>query len=77
MCGKTFFLLPKSQLASELQNHFKYDEEAENAFTEQFNFKRNDKRLKRFFVSLVIFQMSADPWALFEKFKKEFLQLET
>ena len=71
MCGKTFFLLPKSQLASELQNHFK------NAFTEQFNFKRNDKRLKRFFVSLVIFQMSADPWALFEKFKKEFLQLET
>ena len=52
------------------------DEEAENAFAEIFNKQRGDKRLKRFFVNLCIFQMAADAWAMFQKFKNELCSVQ-
>ena len=47
------------------------DNEAELAMQQAFDYTNSDNLLKCFFVNLVIHQMPADPWALFQKFKKE------
>ena len=37
-----------------------------------FNYTKNDAILKPFFVNLCLFQLASNPWALFQKFHKEF-----
>ena len=45
------------------------DEEAENALSEAFNHIKNDQALKYFYVALMVHQMAASPWTIFQKFK--------
>ena len=47
------------------------DNEAEEAMQQAFDYCKSDGLLKPLFVNLVINQMAADPWSLFQKFKKE------
>ena len=47
------------------------DNEAEEAMQQAFDYTKSDGLLKSFFVNLVIHQMAADPWGLFQKFKRE------
>ena len=47
------------------------DEEAENAMSTAFNNIKNDQVLKNFYVMLMIHQMAASPWTIFQKFKSE------
>ena len=47
------------------------DSEAELAMQQAFDYINSDNLIKSFFVNLVIHQMPADPFALFQKFKKE------
>ena len=47
------------------------DNEAEEAMQQAFDYTKSDGLLKPLFVNLVINKMAADPWSLFQKFKKE------
>ena len=48
------------------------DNEAREAMREAYDYNRkHDRLLKTFFVNLCIHQLAADPWALFQEFKKE------
>ena len=47
------------------------DQEAEDALNQAFDYSSNDRILKHFYVMLMIHQMAASPWTIFQKFKSQ------